>query len=149
MKKLFSILICLQSIGFAQTLTNVKTINNKSDTTIINLIEIDVEFISIIYDKPGRFTGNFKHLLDHGIKKKNSRKPEYFKIRKSTIVLDENKTITLFSKNDLINFFTKYGYTYEGTDSDSKTFTSSNFYTGEKRIHNKTTTIITFKNNNN
>ena len=145
MKKLLLILLCVPLIGLGQVITTPIVnygVGGGFDTVSVDITTINVEFISIQ-------VGKLTHILDYG-QKKNNGKPKYFKIKRNkSRVLDGEVTIKLISENDIINYFSKYGFSYEGTNSNHKSFTSTNTYTKKTTVHNKTTTTITLRNNNN
>ena len=159
MKKLLLILLCLPMIGFGQTITaemhtTIFSSEEKEIITIDITNDINVEFISLRKEVYGLvFSPKVRWMLDFGRKKKNG-KPHYLKIKPSSKVVDGNAEIKLISNNDVINFMSKYGYSYEGTTSQSYTSgggsrTNRKGETVVSPTRTKTVSTLTFRNDNN
>ena len=136
MKKLLFILLFISPfIGFGQT---IEVFHKMGDLFYSHSVTIDVQKdIKVEYISFGG-----KRWLDYGVKKDNG-KPDKGKIKKTSKIYDGGNEIKFKSKNDIINFMTKYGFSYEG--SDGRTVSSN--INGD--VYSTTITSITFRNNNN
>ncbi|MDC3109651.1 hypothetical protein OA490_01615 [Flavobacteriales bacterium] len=124
MKKLTLLLLLIPIVSFGQIIVDKKLGE-------IDISKFEQEIIEV--------KGTRKFSISYG---KNKRgKDEYFKVTKKTKVFDGDELIKLITLNDLIGFFTKWGYDYEGSD----TRTVKNY--GNGAIYNYT--YSRFKNNNN
>ena len=133
MKKLTLLLLLVPLVSFGQIVDDKKL--GKVDITKITDLYITViapaEGINM---KPGwtlTFSGSNIFISASNRKKKWN-------------AYDEGKPISIRSKVDLLNYLAKYGYEY--LDTNSSTRVGTNYATGY--AVSRTTTTLTFKNNN-
>ena len=136
MKKLLLILLCLPFIGFGQRIIDKK---NK-DIFEIDISQFDQEIISIVGSNlPKKVKGS---QIFYGAKNEKGKEIG-FKIRKRTDFFDGDNSIKIVNQNDLIAYFEKCGFKYEGSDVKSIPILAGNI------IVTVYETTLTFRNNNN
>lgn len=129
MKKLLFLFLFTPLISFGQILFDKK---NKTNPRI-DITKFEQEIISV----KGRNT--FR--IDYGLKTEKGKKGKPFTIYNKTRIFDGDDLIELNTLDEVISFFTKYGYDFEGSD----TRIIKNPVNGQ--IYNRTTSR--FRNNNN
>ncbi|MDC3109652.1 hypothetical protein OA490_01620 [Flavobacteriales bacterium] len=137
MKKLTLLLLLIPILSFAQIVDDKKL--GKVDITKISDLYITVDDETNagngkINTKPGwilRFSGS--KIFISGSKRK-----------KKWNAYDQGQPVSIRSRVDLLNYFAKYGY--EFLDTNSNTRVGTNIATGY--AVSRTSTTITFKNNN-
>ncbi|MDA9239412.1 hypothetical protein N9P02_00070 [bacterium] len=129
MRKLLLLLLFVPILSFGQILIEKR---NKTNPRI-DITKFEQEIISVI--------GKNSWRIEYGLKNKKGKKGKPFYILRKTEIYDANELIKFQDLNEVISFFTKWGYDFEGTD----TRTRVNPVNGQ--VYSRTTS--TFRNNNN
>tara|TARA_B110000971_G_C19561205_1_gene298828 strand:+ start:80 stop:439 length:360 start_codon:yes stop_codon:yes gene_type:complete len=82
--------------------------------------------------------GNTPNSIYYGKQDKKGKKIKFNIRRKKTKIYDGDKLVKFYSSSDIIEYFTKYGYEYEGSAAGG---TSTNYQTKQTYIR----TVMTFK----
>tara|TARA_B110000003_G_C16322328_1_gene407347 strand:- start:58 stop:591 length:534 start_codon:yes stop_codon:yes gene_type:complete len=123
-------------IGFGQRIIDKK---NK-DISEINISHFDQEIISIIgYSLPKKAKGS---KIFYGAKNEKGKEIG-FKIRKRSKFFDGDNSIKIVTQNDLIGYFEKWGFQYEGSNVRAVPMLINGIMI---TMHE---TTLTFRNNNN